>query len=109
MPGFNQTGPIGKGPMTGRGRGRCKAGKSEFNPYVPENVGMGRSMGFGNGFRGGVSDNSGRGFRARRVTLPPADEGNMRVEVDRLRQQTELMQQSLDQIHQRIREMEKSS
>lgn len=29
MPGFNQTGPIGKGPMTGRRMGKC-------NPSVTE-------------------------------------------------------------------------
>lgn len=28
MPGFNGTGPLGKGPGTGHGRGRCMAGAS---------------------------------------------------------------------------------
>lgn len=36
MPLFDQTGPRGQGPMTGRGRGRCARGR-----------GMGRGMGFG--------------------------------------------------------------
>lgn len=95
--------------MTGRGRGRCMANRPEFGADVPENTGMGRGMGFGYGFRGGVSDNRGRGFRARRMTLPQTDTGDMRVEIDRLQQQAESMQQSLEAINQRIMEMEKSA
>ena len=76
MPGFNQTGPTGQGPMTGRRMGRCNASganqknqntppseNSKDNP--PENpagsgfgfghgrCGRGRGMGRQNRFRGG--------------------------------------------------------
>ena len=34
MPGFDGTGPAGRGPMTGGGRGYC-------NPYVPRMPGVG--------------------------------------------------------------------
>lgn len=41
MPGFNQTGPQGKGALTGRGRGRCSTTKSEIKvnsqATTPEN------------------------------------------------------------------------
>lgn len=40
MPNRDGTGPEGKGPLTGRMRGRCKG--AEPNPYRP---GLGRGMG----------------------------------------------------------------
>lgn len=43
MPGRNGTGPMGKGPMTGRGMGFCRNGKS--------NIGLGMGFGFRRGFR----------------------------------------------------------
>ncbi|HPE17891.1 MAG TPA: DUF5320 domain-containing protein [Tenuifilaceae bacterium] len=63
MPGFDQRGPEGQGPMTGRRMGRCTnfgAGRksqpegesSSVNPNenLPEN--SGRGFGFGRGARG---------------------------------------------------------
>ena len=47
MPGFDRTGPLGYGPMTGRGFGNCGGGMG-FR--------RGRGIGFGRGFR------TGRGF-----------------------------------------------
>lgn len=44
MPGFDQTGPAGYGPGTGRGMGPC-----------------GRGMAYGRGFRQGAGRRSGRG------------------------------------------------
>jgi len=66
MPGLNQTGPVGQGPMTGRRMGKCTnfgAGKitqTDESNQAPENMpqGFGRGMGFGRGARG-------RGFRGR--------------------------------------------
>ncbi len=76
MPGFNQTGPMGQGSMTGRRMGRCNASganqKNQNTPpsenpndIKPENTassgfgfgrgrgGRGRGMGRQNRFRGG--------------------------------------------------------
>ena len=47
MPKFDQTGPLGEGPLTGRGFGPCKSGSR---------IGFGRGVGFGRGRR------FGRGF-----------------------------------------------
>jgi len=69
MPGLNQTGPMGQGPMTGRRMGRCTSygaaknddstTQSEYQTgRQPENF-FGRGFGFG---RGG-----GRGFRGRGI------------------------------------------
>lgn len=59
MPGFNQTGPNGQGPMTGRRMGRCSNFGANFknqtaetkentNENAPENI-QGRGFGFGRG------------------------------------------------------------
>ncbi len=57
MPGFDGTGPMGGGPMTGRGMGFCAgrqpAGARRF-------AGRGRGFGFGRGWGGGFG--WGRGF-----------------------------------------------
>lgn len=69
MPGFNQKGPMGQGPMTGRKMGRCtNFGANLKDQSIPENetpdvtnpdnlmgrgMGMGRGLGMGRG-RGGA-------------------------------------------------------
>ena len=60
MPGGDKTGPMGFGPMTGRGVGIC-AGygvPGYMNPAFGRGFGGGRGRGFGRGFQGG-----GRGWR----------------------------------------------
>jgi len=37
MPGFNGTGPLGQGPLTGRGRGYCMV-PADNNPGVPYRI-----------------------------------------------------------------------
>jgi len=57
MPGGDRTGPLGMGPMTGRGAGYC-AGypvPGYMNPYGGRGSGMAGGRGFGRGM--------GRGFR----------------------------------------------
>ena len=44
MPGFNGTGPQGKGPMTGRGMGRCGQGQGR-GQGIGQGQGYGRGMG----------------------------------------------------------------
>lgn len=63
MPGGDRTGPLGAGPMTGRGAGFC-AGygmPGYMNPGFGRGYGFGagRGGGFGRGFGGGM----GRGWR----------------------------------------------
>ncbi len=58
MPGFNQTGPMGQGPMTGRKMGRCtnfganQGRKSTTEENLQQDVFQGRGFGFGRGQRG---------------------------------------------------------
>ncbi len=78
MPGFNQTGPLGQGPMTGRRMGRCtNFGENLKNSSTPdENLpndlpagfgygrgrGFGRGMGMGRGFGRGAGRGRGWGL-----------------------------------------------
>lgn len=55
MPGFDKTGPEGKGPMTGRGMGPC-------NPNTPKDLGRGLGRGRGRG--------RGRGLGRQAFTAP---------------------------------------
>lgn len=50
MPNFNGTGPMGQGPMTGGGMGKCGEGEGDFAPG--DGMGMGRGMRGGMGIRG---------------------------------------------------------
>ncbi len=72
MPGFDRTGPVGDGPMTGRRMGRCTGyglRRKDENADAPENFiddRPGRFSGRGAGFgwrRGGRG--LGRGFQNR--------------------------------------------
>ena len=111
MPGFDGTGPMGAGPMTGGGRGYCNAG----------GVGYGRpGLGLGRGFRGGLGGGFRGGFypvRGRWNGAPyyppygnpygyaasPKDEANM------LKDEANAMREQLDAINRRIQELESGS
>lgn len=62
MPGRNQTGPAGQGPMTGRGMGVCggNAGNGQ-NAGTDGTVGNGAGRGFSGGFGRGRGNGAGRG------------------------------------------------
>lgn len=72
MPGGDRKGPMGEGPMTGRGLGLCAGNDTPGSVTETETGrGMGRGMGrgfgrgMGRGFRGGFGPGQprGRGFR----------------------------------------------
>lgn len=54
MPGLNQTGPIGQGPLTGRGMGCCSTSEKskDASPEFMRGGGRGRGQGPGRGFAG---------------------------------------------------------
>ncbi|MBN1152457.1 MAG: DUF5320 domain-containing protein [Dehalococcoidia bacterium] len=63
MPRGDGTGPMGMGPMTGRGAGYCSgAGAPGFMNPSP---GWGYGRGYGRGFGLGLGRGGGRGFAAR--------------------------------------------
>lgn len=59
MPGGDRTGPLGEGPMTGRGLGIC--GASQASTSAQPGPGAGRGFGRGRGLAGG--GRGGRGWR----------------------------------------------
>jgi hypothetical protein len=61
MPGFDRTGPMGGGPMTGWGRGYCGGYRGEYGPY-PDGYYGNRGAGFGRKFRRWLGFGRGRGF-----------------------------------------------
>ena len=84
MPGFDKTGPMGQGPLTGRKRGRCRDNQTILKEKTSEDTiknkeevlyGLGRGgrprgggrMGnrFGGGFGKGGGRGRGRGFGGR--------------------------------------------
>jgi hypothetical protein len=98
MPGFDRSGPMGAGPMTGGGFGLCGG-----------RVDAGRaSLGLGRGFRGGFGRGAGFGgnlrYRARgwgfgpldRGPAGPADEKTiLEAQVAGLRSELEVLQRRL--------------
>ncbi|HDR15608.1 MAG TPA: hypothetical protein ENN79_09055 [Desulfobacteraceae bacterium] len=114
MPGFDGTGPAGYGPMTGRGRGYCAPGYGgAFRRGFGGGFGYGRGRGFGRGWAGG---GRGFGFAARPpvygTAAPgyawgygPADQGS---ELEMLRNEAESLRGALDDINQRMQELEKN-
>jgi hypothetical protein len=65
MPGFDGTGPMGAGPMTGGGRGLCNPAYAGSGPWYGGGFGYGRGLGRGRGrglgFRRGFGPGFGRG------------------------------------------------
>jgi hypothetical protein len=69
MPGEDRTGPLGEGPRTGRGLGRChddEETKKDGDREVDlRRTGLGRGRGRGGGRGRGRGGGQGRGFRNR--------------------------------------------
>jgi len=113
MPGFDRTGPMGEGPMTGGARGRCNPNYAGYDPRFYS--GGYRGLGLRRGFRGGFGPEMGRGRRYGRGYgwFPPAiDPGfpaDAAGEVDMLKAQADHMKNSLDAINERIEALEKNS
>ncbi len=103
MPGFDRTGPMGAGPLTGGRRGLCNAAARR---------GRGRVSG-GYGFERGISPakvfRSRRGFRGGAGgSPPPAYDGyplDDTVELGRLKARASSIQEELDEINKRMAEL----
>ncbi|MBC2716331.1 MAG: DUF5320 domain-containing protein [Desulfobacteraceae bacterium] len=103
MPGFDGSGPMGGGPMTGGARGYCNPSYAGYD----RPIGFGRGMAYGRGFRGGYGPGRG-GMRGYGGVFPqsqpvyarePADELNV------LKQQADSIKNTLDSINSRIAEL----
>jgi hypothetical protein len=109
MPGFDGTGPLGQGPRTGGGRGFCLpvAGPYYGQPVVYGVGRGGRPRGGGRGFTFG----GGRGRRwwHWRASMPyspaPAPQITKEQEIEWLKEQSQMLQDQLNQINTRISEL----
>lgn len=112
MPGGDRTGPMGQGPMTGRGAGYCAG--TGAGGYA--NAGFGRRFA---GYRCGFGQGGGRGWRHRFYATgmpgwvragygvaPMSAPFTKEQEVDLLKAQSSELQQELEQINQRLSELE---
>jgi len=90
MSGFDRTGPLGYGPMTGRGMGPCGAG---YARGVGRGAGFGRGMGFRRGFA--PAWGSSYGYRPTREQ-----------EIADLRAEKESIQEELKNLDERLKELE---
>ena len=122
MPAGDRTGPMGAGPMTGRGMGYCSGYAQPgffMNPMPGRGRGMGRGMGWGRGRGFGIG--WGRGWR-RRVAEPggapwpygfgpgPLEAGDVPVqpetELEMLVAQADRLEAGLAEIRERIQSLE---
>lgn len=108
MPGFDRSGPMGAGPMTGGRRGVCGG-----NYNQPGNMGYGggRGMGFRRGYgrgRGFVGYPAYGGYPSPRASSPayPVSSAD---EMAMLKAEANAMQTSLESIQNRIAELEKNA
>ncbi len=81
MPGFNQKGPLGQGPLTGRRQGPCGGGAGS-------NTDFGRGLGRGRGQR------MGRGFRA--FGFSSFTQENNQETISRLKQQKQWIEEEIN-------------
>lgn len=109
MPGFDGTGPMGAGAMTGGRRGYCSPVNAarQVRPFGP--YGGRGAFGFGRGFR-----NFGWGYRrglgGRFSPFPPYDAGgtpaDAATEAQMLKQEATELKAALDSINKRLSELE---
>jgi hypothetical protein len=129
MPGFDRTGPMGAGMMTGGARGFCNPADAGYGPVYGRGFGYGRGYGRGRGFRRGFGPGlgwghgSGRGFGwqgfypARDAAYDPAYGpfyGNpygmsSEDELKMLRTEADAIKGDLEDINKRIQELESKS
>lgn len=108
MPGFDRTGPMGAGPMTGGARGYCNpANAGSPRPYQGGGFfgrGFGRGYGMAGRGRGG-----GRGFGFYPQGYGYQASVTVEDELRYLSDQSNFLKTELDRINSRINELQKES
>ena len=115
MPGFNRSGPLGEGPMTGGARGYCNPAATGYRSSFGGTPGFGRPMGLARGFRRGMGFRGRGGFGRGYGWYPPAYSDSYPYamdassEMDMLKAQADSFKSTLDAINKRMAELEKSA
>jgi len=108
MPGFDGSGPMGTGPMTGGARGFC-------NPATGRSRSFAKDMGLRRGFRAGYGSGRnmrrgfGRGFGFYGWNPPAYDQTypeDKATQINMLKAQADAMKKDLDTINRSIVELE---
>jgi hypothetical protein len=102
MPGYDQTGPMGAGPMTGGGRGRCQGADIVYGRPFFRNRGRLTGTRYGRGFGCGLGRG---GWNRSGFASYPMSLGE---EISILKSEAEFLKNDLDRIHQQIATLEKS-
>ena len=107
MPGFDRSGPLGAGPMTGGARGLCNSATAAGARFFSGGFAGGSRIrgGFGRG-RGWVRG-LGRGYRFYTPAAGPGDSVDTAGELAALRNEADTLKGSLDAVIRRIDELEK--
>ena len=96
MPGFNQSGPEGQGPVTGKGRGMCQ--RTDYSAFSGVGRGRGRGMGMGQG----MAQGAGMG----RMEPPAAKSSGSVNELESLKVQYESARTMMEELQEKITAME---
>lgn len=105
MPGFDGRGPLGAGPLTGRGRGRCASADVVYGRRFFRNRGLSAGMGYGRMGYGPGFGRWGGGYEPF-DRLSPAD---ITVEIDELKAEAVSMRNALEMINREISNLEKKA
>lgn len=97
MPRLDGTGPLGQGPMTGRGLGRC-AGAQPAAGWLGRGRGLGLGLGLGLGW----------GMRRAARWLSPVAPATQADEMALLEQQAQVLERQLAAVKQRLDQAKKS-
>ena len=114
MPGFDRTGPMGAGAMTGGRRGLCNPATAAGARAFIGNYGSGGGRGLRRGFRGGFgrgrgwSFGSGRGYGWYPAVAGPGYAADTAGELEALRGEADSLKSSLNAVNRRIEELEKN-
>ena len=108
MPGYDRTGPMGAGPMTGGARGRCNSATVGTIPAYTGGYGLGLRRGFRGGYGPGTGRRRGfdRGYGWYPPAAVPAYSMDVAGEMDMLKAEADDMQKSLNAINKRIEALE---
>ena len=112
MPGFDATGPMGMGPMTGGGRGLCNPSALYGRPYSSGGFGhwFGWGRGRGRGYRHGYWATGLPGWMRSGPVGPwgylPASPYTKEQETELLKDQAAALKDELDAIESRLRDLE---
>lgn len=111
MPRGDGTGPMGSGPMTGRGAGYCAGfsapGYAKRLPGAGQ-AGFGLGRGFGRG-RGRCAYPCGAGYRGMPYGIPYRPQTTAQQETEMLKERAGAMQEELKAVNERIAELESAA